>query len=281
MRITHIRRWKRICADLVFLLSTKLQRSYPGSFPQIAVLAFDHIGRSINAYGRYEADQLEALTEYLHTKNASIFSGAVLDIGANIGNHTSYFSSMFSRIHAFEPNPDAFQLLQFNARTFTKNNVICYNVGISDQPDVLRLAIDPNNIGSSNFLDKTSENYRECTLSTIDRIVNINETVSLIKVDVEGYELKALKGLSCIILRDFPMIVFEQLMGEFTHNTSPAIEFLSSYGYRFSVIKTFPDHRNKYIKTLLEYLLGVTVSVEPITHFQSRTYPMIIAEKKI
>ena len=77
------------------------------------------------------------------------------------------------------------------------------------------------------------------------------------------------------------MIVFEQLMGEFTHNTSPAIEFLSSYGYRFSVIKMFPDDRNKYIKTLLEYLLGVTLSVEPITYFQSRTYPMIIAEKKI
>ena len=202
MRITYVRRWKRLCADLVFLLLTKLHRSYLGSFPQIAVLAFDHIGRNINAYGRYEADQLEALTEYLHTKNTSIFSGAVLDIGANIGNHTVYFSSMFSRIYAFEPNPDAFQLLQFNARTFTKNNVVCYNVGLSDQPDVLRLAIDPNNIGSSSFLDNTSENYRECTLSTIDRIVNINETVSLIKVDVEGYELKALKGLSYIILRD-------------------------------------------------------------------------------
>jgi FkbM family methyltransferase len=230
MRITHLRRWKRLYADLVFFLSTKLQRSYLGSFPQVAVLAFDHIGRSITAYGRYEADQLEALTEYLQTKNASIFSGVVLDIGANIGNHTIYFSSMFSKIYAFEPNPDAFQLLQFNTRTFTKNDVVCYNVGLSDQPDVLRLAIDPNNIGSSSFLDKASENYRECTLSTIDRIADINETVSLIKVDVEGFELKALKGLSSIILRDSPMIVFEQLMGEFTHNTSPAIEFLSSNG---------------------------------------------------
>jgi FkbM family methyltransferase len=279
MRITHIRRWKRIYADLAFYLLTKLHRSYLGSFPQMAVLAFDHIGRSINAYGRYEAGQLEALTEYLHTKNASIFSGAVLDVGANIGNHTVYFSSMFSKVYSFEPNPDAFQLLQFNTRTITKNNIACHNAGLSDQPEVLRLAIDPTNIGSSSFLDKTSENYRECTLSTIERIADINETVSLIKVDVEGYELKALKGLSYIILRDSPMIVFEQLMGEFTHNTSPAIEFLSSHGYRFSVIKTFPDHRNKYIKTLLEYLLGVTVSVEPITHFQSRTYPMIIAEK--
>jgi FkbM family methyltransferase len=261
MRITHIRRWKRIYADLAFYLLTKLHRSYLGSFPQMAVLAFDHIGRSINAYGRYEAGQLEALTEYLHTKNASIFSGAVLDVGANIGNHTVYFSSMFSKVYSFEPNPDAFQLLQFNTRTITKNNIACHNAGLSDQPEVLRLAIDPTNIGSSSFLDKTSENYRECTLSTIERIADINETVSLIKVDVEGYELKALKGLSYIILRDSPMIVFEQLMGEFTHNTSPAIEFLRSHGYRFSDIKTFPDHRNKYIKSLLEYLFGFKLYV--------------------
>jgi FkbM family methyltransferase len=280
VKISHSRRWKKIGADLVFFLSTKIQGSYQGHFPQMAVLAFDHIGRSIHAYGRYEAVQLEVLTEYLHTKNPAIFSDAVLDVGANIGNHTVYFAGIFSKVYAFEPNPDAFQLLQFNTRTFTNNKVARYNVGLSDQPAVLRLAIDPNNIGSSNFMGHTSENYRECTLSTIERIVEINETVSLIKVDVEGYELKALKGLSHIILRDFPMIVFEQLVGEFANNTSPAIELLSSYGYRFSVINAFPDHRNKYIQTLLEYLLGVTLSVEPITHFQARTYPMIIAEKK-
>lgn len=54
--------------------------------------------------------------------------------------------------------------------------------------------------------------------------------IGLIKIDVEGHELLALKGMIKIINRRKPIIVFEQNR-DIYNGTPDVIEFLRSLGY--------------------------------------------------
>jgi hypothetical protein len=83
--------------------------------PQLAVFAFDHIGLRINLDGRHEKRTLDLIRNYLESVISGMDRTAALDIGANIGNHSVYFSDLFAEVYAFEPNPRTFSLLKFNS----------------------------------------------------------------------------------------------------------------------------------------------------------------------
>ena len=81
------------------------------SFPQLACYTFDYIAIQINIYGRYENELLECLSGLL-SKAAVDKRRICLDVGANIGNHSLYFSHYFDRVISFEPNKKIFQILK-------------------------------------------------------------------------------------------------------------------------------------------------------------------------
>jgi len=73
------------------------------------------------------------------------------------------------------------------------------------------------------------------TSITLDEEVS-HPTVSVIKVDVQGSDLKALRGACNIINRDKPVIIFEfeqQFVDEFGFTFQDYIDFIDSIAYRF------------------------------------------------
>jgi hypothetical protein len=69
-------------------------------------------------------------------------------------------------------------------------------------------------------------------LKALDYIKEItSKRIGLIKIDVEGHELHALKGMTKIISRRKPVIVFEQ-HGGINNGTSHVVELLRSLGYK-------------------------------------------------
>ncbi|WP_436317120.1 FkbM family methyltransferase [Variovorax sp. LjRoot84] len=53
----------------------------------------------------------------------------------------------------------------------------------------------------------------------------------MIKIDVEGREAQAIKGLERILRECSPLVVFEQHFGAFKDGRSEVIEFLKQNGY--------------------------------------------------
>ena len=100
---------------LVNRYNHNLARKHVRDHPQLAVLAFDHIGLCINLDGRYEKRTLDLIRNYLKSVISDLERSVALDIGANIGNHSVYFSDLFEEVFAFEPNPRTFALLRFNS----------------------------------------------------------------------------------------------------------------------------------------------------------------------
>ena len=99
--------------------------------PRIAIFAFDHIGLEINNFGIYEENLLNAIMSFLKDMvNLKKFD-LILDVGANIGNHSLYFSNFSKQVFSYEPNPNTFELLKFNTKNLSNINI--YNIGISNK----------------------------------------------------------------------------------------------------------------------------------------------------
>lgn len=71
---------------------------------RMAVYANDLIGMFIFLDGIYERDYLETFIKLLEPLKEEFESWVVVDAGANIGNHSIYFSKLFGKVHAFEAN---------------------------------------------------------------------------------------------------------------------------------------------------------------------------------
>lgn len=210
---------------------------------QLVVFAFDHIAHKINLNGIYEREELEILVEWIKLKYPLLLNGTAIDIGANIGNHSVFFSNYFKKVKSFEPNYRTYQVLEVNSKL--SHNIETFNFGISDKEQSLILNINKNNIGGS-YLSSTSEIKNQIShdvvkLFKLDSLLNKNDNITLIKIDVEGHEVNVLKGAEEIIKESKPLILFELNISAFKNGISDEIEILKKYGYKkFATIETSP-----------------------------------------
>ncbi len=64
--------------------------------PQLATYSFDYIGTTISIDGVYEVRELDLINCFFEEHYSDDLKGTCLDIGANIGNHSVYFSKILS-----------------------------------------------------------------------------------------------------------------------------------------------------------------------------------------
>jgi len=136
----------------------------------------------------------------------------VLDIGANVGNHTLYLASTTGcKVEAFEPNMELCEALNTSIEiNGLRDNVTLHPVGVSDTR------------GSANFKELIPENLGAQSLKIeigcsgnipLIRLDDLqwNSPVHLIKIDVEGMEYRVLQGASELIKKYSPILYIEGL----------------------------------------------------------------------
>jgi FkbM family methyltransferase len=145
----------------------------------------------------------------------------VLDIGANVGLWTvplgRRLRELGGQLYAFEPVPRNFAVLQEQIRNNRlEATVTPVAVALGDRSGIVTLAIMESNAetltGNAKVVD-SGETGRTCTapLMTLDNWGDINGIAScqIIKMDVEGGELKVLRGGLEFIRRHRPIIYGE------------------------------------------------------------------------
>lgn len=218
-------------------------RYVPGTIPglegiqQIAIIDGDtHIGKWVEESGRLDHDQ-----SALPRIGALIKPGDVVyDVGAFIGDHTAYYASKAARVVAIEPQLDAYSCLQKNCEGLANVDLFCFVV--SDWNEPVECSSDMNdykadgNLGARFVSAPKGCSYRFA--STIDSLVKEDRPEfppSIVKLDIEGWEVRALRGARETIARHYPIIVCEVNAGALLRaGTSPAElhALLTSYGYR-------------------------------------------------
>ena len=84
---------------------------YRTKYPNLVSPNFDYISTVCSVFGIYEKDELECIQTPLkkYCKNKYI-----IDCGANIGNHTLFFSKFAKGVYSFEPNFVSYSCLKIN-----------------------------------------------------------------------------------------------------------------------------------------------------------------------
>lgn len=190
----------------------------------------------------FEQEYLKSISSIL--KNPS----CIIDVGANIGNHTVYFARQWSDcvIHAIEPISLAFQILKRNISLNQFQNVYCHNIALGDRHGIGSITHDgltENNLGATRVNYTTSGNISFKTMDDFIENLKIGK-IDLIKIDVEGFELKVLDGMKDTILKHNPIIWIEVLES----NTDNAMKYFRNNGVEFISALNFNTNNDYLIK---------------------------------
>jgi FkbM family methyltransferase len=167
--------------------------------------ADDYIFNIIKRTGSfYEIDLLCSLQSFLKE------SDLVVDVGANIGNHTIFFAGVCRcQVIAIEPNPVAFGLLQQNVKANQlSERVRLENIAIGSTAGYGKIIQGrEHNLGTVS-IEYSDDPIDAIAIKSIPEIVG-GEKVRLLKIDVEGLDFDVITGAHPIIERDKPIITIE------------------------------------------------------------------------
>ncbi len=135
-----------------------------------------------------------------------------LDIGANVGFTAILFAQLAARVDAFEPSPTTFDYLQRNVRCSQLRNITLHNVGLGTIDEDLTLTFAPTNRAGA-FVSNQTQASGGHTVEPIrvrngDALVG-EQPIDFVKIDVEGFELHVLRGLTASLHRHRPVVVLE------------------------------------------------------------------------
>ena len=194
----------------------------------------NNIDANVFFYGAFEKPLLFFLRDTLNALITETPKAIFMDIGANVGHHSIFLSKFASQVLAFEPYPKV--NMQFKQQIAHNNisNIQIFETGLSDRRETLNYyAPTGNNEGIGSFdessIGKGNTSYGQLELREGDQIIESDswKNIKLIKIDVEGFEKKVIKGLSRTIEEERPVIVCEITYGQQLSFVS--IEELSSY----------------------------------------------------
>ena len=195
----------------------------------------------------------------------------VFDVGCNIGEKAHKFLQLNAKVIGFEPQPKCVKTL---LRRFEGNNkIIIEPIGIDKEKGVSVIYEASHNTISSMSMDfintvkkERFSDYKwggkiEINVDTLDNMILKYGKPSYIKIDVEGYELNVLQGLTIPI-----DIISIEFTPELCQTSVDCIEYLEkingecvyNYGYREDSVFKFDNWLNKndlfsYIKSIRDF----------------------------
>jgi FkbM family methyltransferase len=191
----------------------------------------------ILSQGGYESFEL-ALISRLARGAQTVF-----DIGANIGWYSLHIAQQEpqARVYAFEPVPTTHERLLVNlSRNVAGDRVTPVKDGLTDAPgafDMFVPATSGSPAASLNELHPGEGSRRvSCRFTTLDAFVDDNgiDRLDFLKCDVEGAELRVLKGAANSLARFRPAVVIELLRkwsAAFGYHPNDVLDLFAALGY--------------------------------------------------
>jgi FkbM family methyltransferase len=227
------------------------------------------IDSKIYYHGDYERFSLNWVRE-------SVCSGMIcFDIGANIGYYTLHLSRIVGnagRVFAFEPTTWAFRRLQRNLSLNNPDNIIIERLGLSDSEE-LGKPLEGFAFQASWPLDKSFQGKvasgDTANFTTLDKYItdNMIESVDFIKVDVDGYEERVLRGGKSAISRFRPFILMEVCPHALDLNGATVkslLKHLEEIGYTFIFVEDPQKSlKIKEIETLVALRKSINLACLP------------------
>lgn len=219
----------------------KLLQTENVGYGSFVVLENDLIGYNMLKRGCWEEHLFMIYSNFIKPEHI------IIDAGANIGFHTIQFAKLGKLVYAFEPQSMVFNILStnilFNDLT---DKVKHYRLGLYDKKTELHMQgveqfTDENgyiNYGGRGVTDEIVETERVDLVRWDDYFSDVDR-IDFMKMDIQGAELSALKGMESILNKCKPWMLLENYDNE---NDAPVIEYLLGLGYTvYRPMTIFPN----------------------------------------
>ncbi len=189
---------------------------------------------------QFEKDEFQFMSEYIKK------DFVVYDIGANIGLHSLYLSTIIGPkgiCYSFEPTKATFDSLNENISLNGFTNIIPYNLALSDKEETLPIYKSTNgydawnSLGGFQKIGNNKYDLENVMCIPLDRFLEKTPEVKrpdFIKIDTEGWELHVLKGCYEVLKNGNPILMMEYAQRNLNlTNTkqSDLYDYLVSLGY--------------------------------------------------
>ena len=172
------------------------------------------IGKEVSRRGGYELHVTAVLRRLLQSGHG------FLDVGANIGFHTLLAARRVGgagRVVAVEMMPRNCDLLRASIRANGFGNVTVHQVAAAEQAQTLTFchsAGTGNGMLVSDYVQGLSEtgyfsSFMTAQAVAVDDLLPANPPIHLVKMDIEGAEVRALRGMDRLLRTQRPKLVFE------------------------------------------------------------------------
>jgi len=265
------------------------------------VPAYDLMARRMLIWGFYEREYLDTLMHFLAFARDRMQSGICIDAGANIGNHSLYFSRHFSKVIAFEPNPEVLEILRINARK--AGNVEVVPKGLGREPGSGVMDAPRGNLGAGRVVAAHAEHAGRAsnaqdpasaaaTASPVE-IIRLDDflatrkaeadRVVLLKMDTEGFERSILEGSTQLLRKSKPVVIFEVHAEALQDPARSPIPVLEELGYQFHIwqrpFRLGQSKPAKLLSKLIQLFAGRRLLLVPVsaTDIPVRNHRFIVA----
>lgn len=175
-----------------------------------------NLALSGEGYNNYTNMKASGESDFLDLIKEHLTEGICLDIGANMGSYTALLLERGAQnVHCFEPHTDLCGVME---ERFKKDaeRVQIHSMAIGEEEGRKLFHYNPDALSHSSIIEEINELYYVRNLSSkmieatsIDRHLGRlpNSIIPIVKIDVEGYELEAIKGASETIERRRPKFI--------------------------------------------------------------------------
>tara|TARA_E500000178_G_scaffold309674_1_gene324225 strand:- start:474 stop:1025 length:552 start_codon:yes stop_codon:yes gene_type:complete len=174
------------------------------------------------------------------------------------------------------------------------SNVRVCPFGLSDKEECVQTSYQDHNVGAASVTSGNKyKNKVEFHLKVLDEQLSTEQmsAVSLIKLDVEGHEYEALRGMLRTLKESSPLVLFEINVSEIVNGTTQAKELLYENGYTnfyslddISPFATSAIRLSKLLNTFSVLIFGKKLRGRLVPRkvdgkLQNKGYKMMVASK--
>jgi FkbM family methyltransferase len=204
-------------------------------------------GFEVHGVGYIQSVSKQAFKEdaYLVQQSLSEKAKIIFDVGANRGDTVARYLELYpaAKIYAFEPFPDTFKVL--HERYKENPRVHCYPLAVADltEPKIFYVNenVDTNSLlkpkATGLSSDKQVENKKQITVETVtlDNFCSANGIleVDILKMDIQGGELAALKGAEKLLKAQKIGLIYSETYFVQQYENQPLFHDISKFVFSY------------------------------------------------
>jgi len=196
---------------------------------------------------RQEAFEIEVLRKNVRSGDV------VLDIGANIGFYTELISKLVGsegKVHCFEPEAENVEHLKDTVRHLA--NVSVHAKAVGSRNEILKLYISHRfNVDHRTYKPERYDKEVEIEAVALDTYFPPEFKVDVIKMDIQGFEMKALQGMQNLLEKNKNIKIISEFwpygLKRSGSSSGAYVTFLESLGFtcflldNHSLLKLVPE----------------------------------------